>query len=39
MTSYLLEGDANNGTTEVLGADTVGNVEGFAPGWQMDRWR
>jgi hypothetical protein len=32
LTSYLLEGDAANGTTAVLGADTVGNVEGFAPG-------
>jgi hypothetical protein len=32
LTSYLLEGDANNGTTAVLGADTVGNVEGFSPG-------
>ena len=32
LTSYLLEGDPDNGTTAVLGADTVGNVEGFAPG-------
>jgi hypothetical protein len=32
LTSYLLEGDANNGTTAVLGADTVGNAEGFSAG-------
>ncbi len=32
LTSFLLEGDANNGTTGVLGADTVGNAEGFASG-------
>lgn len=32
LTSYLLEGDANNGTTGVLGADTVGNAEGFSAG-------
>ena len=32
LTSFLLEGDAHNGTTAVLGADTVGNAEGFASG-------
>lgn len=32
LTSYLLEGDANNGMTAVLGADTVGNAEGFSAG-------
>jgi hypothetical protein len=32
LTSYLLEGDTNNGTTAVLGADTVGNAEGFSAG-------
>ena len=32
LTSYLLDGDANNGTTGVLGADVVGNSEGFAVG-------
>jgi hypothetical protein len=32
LTSYLLEGDTNNGTTAVHGADTVGNAEGFSAG-------
>ena len=32
LTDYLLNGDANNGTTGVLGADTVGNAEGFSAG-------
>ncbi len=32
LTSYLLEGDAHNGTTAVLGADSVGNAEGFSAG-------
>jgi hypothetical protein len=32
LTSYLTEGDASNGTTAVLGADTIGNSEGFSPG-------
>jgi hypothetical protein len=32
LTSYLLEGDTDNGTTAVLGADTVGNAEGFSAG-------
>jgi hypothetical protein len=32
LTSFLTEGDANNGTTGVLGADTIGNTEGFSPG-------
>jgi hypothetical protein len=32
LTSYLLEGDAHNGSTAVLGADNVGNAEGFSAG-------
>ena len=28
----LFNGDLNNGTTGVLGADTINNIEGFAPG-------
>ncbi len=32
LTDYLLGGDPNNGTTAVLGADTVGNSEGFSAG-------
>jgi hypothetical protein len=32
LTDYLLNGEPDNGTTAVLGADTVGNAEGFAPG-------
>src|SRR5690606_14192934 len=32
LTSYLLDGIADNGTTAVLGADTVGNAEGFSAG-------
>ena len=32
LTDYLLNGDANNGSTAVLGADTVGNAEGFSSG-------
>jgi hypothetical protein len=32
LTDYLLNGLEDNGTTAVLGADTVGNVEGFAAG-------
>jgi hypothetical protein len=32
LDSYLFEGDANNGTTAVLGADTIANTEGFSPG-------
>jgi hypothetical protein len=32
LTDYLLSGEPSNGTTAVLGADTVGNVEGFAAG-------
>jgi hypothetical protein len=32
LTDYLLNGLAENGTTAVLGADTVGNAEGFAAG-------
>jgi hypothetical protein len=32
LTDYLLGGNASNGRTAVLGADTVGNSEGFAAG-------
>ena len=32
LTSYLVDGDPKNGTTGVLGADAVRNVEGFSPG-------
>jgi len=32
LTSYLVDGDAHNGTTGVLGADSIGNSEGFSPG-------
>ena len=32
LTSYLVDGDPNNGTTGVLGADSIGNTEGFSPG-------
>jgi len=32
LDSYLFEGDANNGTTAVLGGDTIANTEGFSPG-------
>jgi hypothetical protein len=32
LSSYLIDGDPNNGSTGVLGADAVGNVEGFSPG-------
>jgi hypothetical protein len=32
LTSYLIDGDPNNGTTAVLGADSIGNTEGFSPG-------
>jgi hypothetical protein len=32
LTDYLLNGDPANGTTAVLGADTVGNAEGFSAG-------
>lgn len=32
LTDALINGIANNGTTAVLGADTVGNAEGFASG-------
>jgi hypothetical protein len=32
LTDYLINGIADNGTTAALGADTVGNVEGFASG-------
>ena len=29
---FLINGEPDNGTTAVLGADTVGNAEGFAAG-------
>ena len=32
LTDYLLNGLEDNGTTAVLGADNVGNAEGFAAG-------
>jgi Carboxypeptidase regulatory-like domain len=32
LTSFLIEGDPNNGTTGVLGAGSIGNAEGFSPG-------
>jgi hypothetical protein len=32
LSSFLNEGDANNGSTAVLGAGAVNNVEGFSPG-------
>jgi hypothetical protein len=32
LTSFLIDGDPNNGTTGVLGADAISNVEGFSPG-------
>jgi hypothetical protein len=32
LTDYLLGGQASNGRTAVLGADTVGNSEGFSAG-------
>ena len=32
LDDFLINGDPNNGTTGVLGADTIANQEGFAPG-------
>jgi hypothetical protein len=32
LTDYLVNGEADNGTTAVLGADAVGNAEGFSSG-------
>jgi hypothetical protein len=32
LDDFLINGDANNGTTGVLGADVIDNKEGFAPG-------
>jgi Carboxypeptidase regulatory-like domain len=32
LTSFLIDGDPNNGSTGVLGADTIANAEGFSPG-------
>jgi hypothetical protein len=35
LDSFLIDGDANNGTTGVLGEGAIDNVEGFAPGRQI----
>ena len=35
LDSALIDGDPNNGTTGVLGAGSIGNSEGFAPGRQF----
>ncbi len=32
LDDWLYNGDPNNGTTAVLGADAIDNIEGFAPG-------
>ncbi len=32
LDDFLVNGDPHNGTTGVLGASTINNVEGFAPG-------
>jgi hypothetical protein len=32
LTNYLIDGEPNNGTTGVLGADAIANVEDFSPG-------
>ena len=32
LDSWLIDGDPNNGTTAVLGAEAINNVEGFSPG-------
>jgi hypothetical protein len=32
LDSFLIDGDAHNGTTGVLGADAIDNIEGFAVG-------
>jgi len=32
LTSFLIDGDPANGSTGVLGADTIANAEGFSPG-------
>lgn len=32
LTDYLINGDPANGAAATLGADTVGNVEGFSAG-------
>jgi hypothetical protein len=32
LDSFLVEGDPNNGSTAVLGGDTIANAEGFSPG-------
>ena len=32
LTSFLIDGDPNNGSTGVLGADAIANAEGFSPG-------
>ncbi len=35
LTSYLADGDPNNGVTGVLGGDTIGNAELFSTGRQV----
>ena len=32
LDSYLVDGEIDNGTTAVLGAGAISNVEGFSPG-------
>jgi hypothetical protein len=32
LTSFLIDGDPNNGSTAVLGSDAIANAEGFSPG-------
>jgi len=32
LDSFLIDGDAHNGSTGVLGAEAIDNIEGFAPG-------
>ena len=32
LDDFLINGDPNNGSTAVLGADTIANTEGFSPG-------
>ena len=32
LTSFLVDGDPNNGSTGVLGGGAIGNAEGFSPG-------
>ena len=32
LTSFLIDDDPHNGSTGVLGAEAIGNAEGFSPG-------